>query len=234
MNVFNRVVIILLILVAMILVPLALVFPEQAEYVLRYGADVIAANLTWLRSLTPTAQIGARLILAAIGIAFFMLGLVLLVFELVRLRRGTVRLRDGSGALVMNSVAGQLAYAIDLLPGVLRVRPTVRSSGKAVDARLYVETASGVNVPAKSVEIKETARRVLEEELGLQIKREVQVVINPIPQPRARGGKPEAVPVTPSIPEEPAPIAVYEPEPLVDEIEEPEDSEVIEVRREQE
>lgn len=235
MNVLNRVVIILLILAAMILVPLTLVFPEQAESALRYAADVIAANLAWLHRLTPTQQIGGRLILAAVGIAFFMFGLLLLVLEVARLRRGTVRLRDGSGALVMDSVAGHLAYAVDLLPGVLRVRPTVRSAGKSVEASLYVETAAGVNVPAKSSEVQETARRVLEEDLGLQVKGEVQVVINPIPYPQMRGGKPQPAPVMPPIPEEreqPAPLAVHPVElpPEID-VEEPdEDSELIDVR----
>lgn len=232
MNVFNRIVIILLILAAMILVPLVLVFPEQAEATLRYGADLIAANLDWLRIQTPTAQIGIRLVLAAIGIAFFMFGLILLVLELIRLRRGTVRLRDGSGALVMDSVAGHLAYAVDLLPGVLRVRPTVRSAGKAVDARLYVETASGVNVPAKSTEIQETARRVLEEDLGLEVKGDIQVVINPVPYPQTRGAKQQPVPVVPPIPDEraqPGPVPVRPPVEIRDESEG--NSELIEVRK---
>ena len=45
MSIFNKVVVVLLLLVAMILVPLILIFPEQAESALRYAADVIQANL---------------------------------------------------------------------------------------------------------------------------------------------------------------------------------------------
>lgn len=233
MNILNRVVIILLILAAMILVPLALLFPAEAESALRYAADVIAANLAWMYSLTSTGQIGVRLILAALGIAFFMFGLFLLVLEIVRWRRSTVRLRDGSGALVMDSISGHLAYAVDLLPGVLRVRPTVRSAGKSVEARLYVETAAGVNVPAKSNEIRETAHRVLEEDLGLQVKGEVQVVINPIPHPQARGSKAQRAPVVPSISAElvhSSPPAVRPVELPPTGTEEKEDSELIDVR----
>ena len=41
MNLFNRIVIILLILAAMLIIPLILIFPEQAESGLRYVADII-------------------------------------------------------------------------------------------------------------------------------------------------------------------------------------------------
>jgi len=184
MNVFNRIVIVLLILVAMILIPLALVLPEQAEVALRYAADFVAANLAWLASLTPSAQIGVRLILAAVGLIVFLLGLLFLALEVLRFRRRTVRLRDGSGELLMDGVSGHLAYHIDLLPDVLRVRPKVESKGKSVRTSLYVETAPGINVPAKSAEIKETARRVIEDQLGLELGGEIKVVIRPTPYPR--------------------------------------------------
>ncbi len=184
MNLLNRIVVILLLLTAMIVAPLALIFPEQTEYSLRYAADLIQINLEWLAIQPPVTQIAIRLTLAAGGLLVFLLCLVLLVMEVIRIRRRTVRLKDGSGELMMDTLANHLSYHIDLLPDVLRVRPRLTSTGKGVRVSLYVETAPNVNMPSKSAEIKETARRVLEEQLGLRVKGEVKVTIKPIPYPR--------------------------------------------------
>jgi hypothetical protein len=184
MNVFNRIVIILLILTTIILIPTALILPEQAESALRYGADVIRANLEWMDSLAPSARIGMRLMLAAIGMVVFLVGLLFLALEVVRIRRKTVRLVDGSGELMMDSVSGHLAYYIDTMPDVLRVNPTVKSKGKSVRTSLYVETLPGVNMIDKSNEISATARQILEDELGLQVDGDIKVVIKPVPYPK--------------------------------------------------
>jgi uncharacterized alkaline shock family protein YloU len=180
MNLFNRIVIILLILAAMLLVPLFLMFPEQAEYALRYAADVVQANLVWLNSLSPAAEIGVRVLLGGAGLLVFVIGVVFLALEVVRIRRKTVRLKDGSGELLMDGISGHIAYYVDLLSDVLRVKPTVVSKGKSVEAQVYVETAPGINIPAKTTEIKDTVRQVIEEELGLQLKGEVKVVVKPV------------------------------------------------------
>jgi uncharacterized alkaline shock family protein YloU len=184
MNTFNRIVIILLLLAMMILIPLALILPEQTEYVLRYLADLIQVNLLWLSSLSGGIQIAIRLALAAIALIVFVIGLLFLVLEIVRLRRRTVRLRDGSGELMMEGLSGHLAYHIDQLPNVLRVRPDIESKGKSVRAALYVETGPDVSVPEKSAEIREVARKVIEEQLGLEIKGDIKVMIKPLSYPK--------------------------------------------------
>ena len=190
MNTFNRIVIILLLLAMMILIPLALILPEQTEYVLRYSADLLQVNLLWLRSLSETMQIAIRLALAAIALIVFVIGLLFLVLEIVRLRRRTVRLRDGSGELLMDGLSGHLAYHIDQLANVLRVRPEIESKGKSVRAALYVETGPDVSVPEKSAEIQEVARRVIEEQLGLELKGDIKVTIKPLSYPKvAHGGR---------------------------------------------
>ena len=102
------------------------------------------------------------------------------------IRRNTVKLKDGSGELLINGVAGYLAYYIDLLPDVLRVKPTVRGKGKSIHTTLYVEIAPGVNVLEKSSKVRETAHQVLEEQLGLQVNKEIKVIIKPVPHPKVR------------------------------------------------
>lgn len=184
MSTFNKVVVVLLLLVAMILVPLILIFPEQAESVLRYAADVIQANLEWLNGLSSMAQIGIRLLLSFVGVIVFLIGLLFLVLQVFHIRRKTVRLKDKSGEVMVDSITGHLTYHLDLLPDVLRVRPQVVSRGKNVSVTVYVETPPEVNVPEKSAEVQETARRVIEDQLGLEIRGEIKVIIRPIAYPK--------------------------------------------------
>lgn len=185
MNLFNRIVIILLILAAMLIIPLFFLFPEQAEYMLRYTADVIQANLAWMNTLAPTAYIGIRILLAGMGIIVFFIGVLFLALEVIRISRATVRLKDGGGEVMMDGIAGHLSYTIDLLADVLRVKPKVVSKGKSVQVELYVETAPGVNIPAKTAEIQAAARQVVEEQLGLRINGEVKVLIKPVSYPKS-------------------------------------------------
>ena len=184
MRILNKVVIILILLAIMILVPLILIFPEQAEFALRYAADVIKANLEWLQGLSSTAQIAVRLLLALVGLIVFLVGLLLIVLELVRIRRKTVRLKDKSGELMVDGIAGHLTYHLDLLPDVLRAQPVVVSGGKKLGVTIHIETPPDVNVPQKSAEVKETARKVIEDQLGLQTRGEIKVIVRPIAYPK--------------------------------------------------
>lgn len=188
MNLINRVVIILLILAAMLIIPLIFVFPEQAEFLLRYIADVIAANLTWLDGLSPAAQIGVRILLAGVGVVVLIIGLVFLALEVIRIQRRTVQLRNKSGKVVMDGVSEHLAYYIDLLADIVRVRPKIASKGKNVRVELYVETGPGVHIPSKTAEIQKTAQRVIEEQLGLELSGDVKVVIKPATIPKGTPG----------------------------------------------
>lgn len=219
MNILNKIVVILLLLAAMVLIPLLLIFPQEAETILRYAADVIKANLDWLSTQSSGAQIGIRLLLALGGLMAFLLGLVLLVFEILPFRRKTVRLQDDSGELMIDSISGHLAYHLDLLPDVLRVRPQITSRGKSVRAILYIETPPDTNVPQKSAEVQEIARQVLEEQLGLQAK-EIKVVVRPVDYPklspaeRKRPMRPERPIAPPLAPVEPM-VEDQEAEPLL-------------------
>ena len=185
MNVFNRIVVILLILVLMILIPLTLIFPEQAQAALRTAADIIQANVDWLNALPAQSELAVRAVLSVAGLFIFLVGVLLLVLESVRFRRRTVRLKNGSGELTTGGIAEHLGYYIDLLPDVVRVQPAIRSKGNSVSTTLLVETAPGINIPEKSSQVRETARYVLEEQLGLEVRDEIRVVIQPSSFPEA-------------------------------------------------
>jgi hypothetical protein len=205
-RILNKIIIILILLIIMLVVPLLLTFPEQAEFGLRYAADVIKANLVWLSNLPRTTQIGVRVLLALAGMIVFLIGLLFIILELFRGRRKTVRLKDKSGELLVDSISGHLTYHLDLLPDVLRVRPTVSSSGNSLRTTIHVETPPDVNVPQMSADVKETARKLIEDQLGLQTKGDIRVVVQPIAYPKispveqkrpSRADRPIAPPLPP-------------------------------------
>lgn len=201
-NLLNRIFVVAFIVLGMLILPLALIFPEQAEFIMRYIAEVFKANLIWLDGLTPAAHLGVRVLLAGFGLAIFVVGLILLVLELISFRRGTARLRDGSGEIMLDGVSEHLAYHIDLLSDIVRVQPKVTGKGSSVQVELYVETGPDVHIPAKTVEIQQTAKQVIVERLGLQLNGDVRVVIRPAPLPKI-APRPASVTV-----ESPAPAAV--------------------------
>ena len=205
MKILNKIVVSLLLLVTMILTPLILIVPDQAESWLRSAADIIQANLEWLEGQATGAQVGIRLLLALAGLFAFLVCLLLLVLEIFPLRRKTVSLQDSSGELMIDSISSHLSYHLDLLPDVLRVRPRISSRGKTVRATIYIETPPDVNVPQKTTEVQETTRQVLEDQLGLQTK-DIKVIIRPTDYPKLstserkrpmRAERPIAPPLTP-------------------------------------
>ncbi|MBN1642452.1 MAG: hypothetical protein JXA09_14550 [Anaerolineae bacterium] len=205
MNLFNKIVVILLILAIMVLIPLALIFPEQAEVVLRAAADIIGANVDWLHGLDTGPQIGMRLLLIAVGLLVFLGGLVLLIFEFVRFRqRGTVKLKDGSGEVTTSGISEHLAYYIDMLPDVAQVKPVVQTSSKGVQVTLNVEIAPGIDALQKSNQIRQTARRVLEDQLGLPVREEIRVVLKPSSFPKLAAGAQMPPVIAEAIGEKPA------------------------------
>ena len=216
MNLFNKIVVILLLLTIMIVVPLALIFPEQLEIFLRTSADLVGANVDWLLGLTPTGQIGMRLLFAAGGLLVFLVGLVLIVLQFVRFRRrGTIKLRDGSGELTTAGISQHLAYYIDMLPDVSQVKPVVESSSKGVRVTLNVEIAPGIDALQKSHQVRQTARRVIEDQLGVEVRDEIRVVLKPSSFPKLAAGAQMPPVVAEAIAETPAPQPAPVPETVI-------------------
>ncbi len=209
MNIFNRVVVVLL-LVALILISAAVVvLPKQA---LTVAGEFVAALDTYI----STFQGWAFMTIALLGI--MALCVVLLWLELRRPTSRTVRVEKISGGearVAVESVAQRLQYNLDQLPQVLSVRPRVSARGKRVDITLEIETTQDVNIPAKTEEIGQITRSVIEEQMGLKLGKMVISVRHtavpsleprrPIPAPPAPAPKPPDVPAveTPPEPEHP-------------------------------
>lgn len=205
MNIFNRVVVILM-LIALILISAAvIVLPRQALVV---ASEFVAA----LNAYVSTFQGWVFMTIALL--ALIALAIVLLWLELRRPVSRTVRVEKISGGearVAVESVAQRLQYNLDQLPQVLSVRPRVSARGKRVDVTLEIETTQDVNIPAKTEEMSQITRSVIEEQMGLKLgKMIVSVRHTAIPSPERRKSVaapslPEATPGSPTTPAENVP-----------------------------
>ncbi|MFQ5594077.1 MAG: alkaline shock response membrane anchor protein AmaP [Anaerolineae bacterium] len=179
MNVFNRIIVILLLLVS---VPLLLLmigvvaFPVQA-------ADVFSALIGTLRDISTTT----KLLIIATSLLLLIADIALLWFELRRPATSrTVRIKQvtgGEAEMSTDSIEGRLAYNIDQLADIIRVTPTVSGRGKGVDVMLDVETRPDIDVPVKTEEVMAVARQVVEDRMGLELTR-IRVNLRHAPFPK--------------------------------------------------
>lgn len=178
MNTFNRIVMVLGILVWIAAVTYVVLLPLDAVGVARIGLDQFEQSLFDDQFFTY--------FLAVSGVVLFLL-LVLLWLELRRPRRRTVRIKTqgrGNAQLDIESVIQSLEYRVDELAGVRQVRTHVRSRGKDVDVALDLDTSPSVNIPVLTDQVVSLAQDIVEEQLGLQIHGQVRVNIKHEPYPR--------------------------------------------------
>ncbi|MFQ5857201.1 MAG: hypothetical protein ACE5LU_16450 [Anaerolineae bacterium] len=179
MNVFNRIVIVLLLLFS---VPLLLLLIGIVLFSVQ-AADVLSALVAGLRNISTTS----KLLVVLASLLMLVVDIVLLWFELRRPAASrTVRIRQvtgGEAEMSTDSIEGRLAYNIDQLDEVIRVTPTVAGRGKGVDVILDVETRPDIDVPAKTEEVMAVARQVVEDRMGLELTR-IRVNIRHAPFPK--------------------------------------------------
>ena len=169
MNVFNRVVTVLL-AVAVLFVVLSLsVFPLLT-------LDWLAGTAQTWRDYLSYWELNAWYVYVAVRIVLVVLAVVLcgllLYLELRRRRTGAVRVVTGEGSkatVVTDSIAQRLVYHVDRLADVMSVRPSVVGRGRTVHVNLDLETAPEIDVPMKTDEVVAVAREVVEEQMGLQM-----------------------------------------------------------------
>ena len=177
MNVFNRIVMILAILVALALVIFLMIQPLTAAgfartYVALFEESVFNDQFYFVY-------------LVALGIVTFVL-LLLLWGEMRRARQKTVRIRTQGGKvqLGIQSVAESLEYRIDELAGARKVQPKVRSRGRDVDVTIDLDTSPSVNVPVLTEQITDLVHDIVQGQLGVKIHGKVQVNVRHEPYPR--------------------------------------------------
>lgn len=212
MNIFNRIVIVLL-LVSVILVSATLiVLPKQA---LSVASDAALS----LEQYASSFQGWLLMTLALAGI--IVLCIALLWLEVRQSAPRTVHVETVSGGqarVAVESVAQRLRYNLDQLPQVLAVKPHISARGKRVDIALEVETTQDVNIPAKTEEIGQLTHSVIQEQMGLKLGRLVVTVrhafLPPLERRKPAASPPASqAPLEPRTPEPGAGEAPSEPEP---------------------
>ncbi len=183
MSIFNRTVVILLLIALILLIAVFVIVPRDS-------LRLVAGTADWLYDGTADYADADPLFFAAlrviIGGALIVLCLFLLWLQLRRPRKKTIRaqkLEGGEAYITVDSVEQRLAYNIDQLPEVIRVSPQVDSRSRGVDVTLLVETTPEIDLPMKTDEIMQVAREVIVERMGLKLGK-VQVKIKHAPYPK--------------------------------------------------
>jgi hypothetical protein len=182
MNVFNRLVIVFLLLLVIVLTALVVIVPE-------YSLRVTAATFDWLHQGTTDYMENNRFFFAGARIlgggALIIVCLVLLWLELRRPRKQTIRaqkLAGGEAHIAVDSIEQRLEYNIDQLPDVVRVSPRIYGRSRGVDVNLLLETSPEIDVPMKTEEVMQVTREVIVERMGLKLGK-VDVKIKHAPYP---------------------------------------------------
>jgi len=178
MNVFNRVVMVILLLGLIALAVFLLVRPLQAvawaQVNLEYFEAQVVDPAFWNTFFLAT--------LGAIGVL-----VILLWLEIRKRRRKTVRVRTrakSDAQLAVESVSHSLEYRIDELAGVRKVVPKVRSYGKSVKVQLDLDTSPSVNIGLLTDQIVDMVHDIVEGQLGLKMAGKVRVNVHHEPYPK--------------------------------------------------
>lgn len=190
MNAVNRVLVVILLLIAIPLCTMLLVLPVPV-------LEAVGGQLTALVDFLNRLQWYVRV---PLGILFALtLDVIFILLIILEVRRPTpkaIRVEQTTGGEVLisvTSIADRLQYEIDQLSSVLRSRAKVSGKRGGVVVELDVETAAGIDVPQKAEQIVETARQVVEEKMGLKLARPPKVNLRAVPYPTA----PKALPPAP-------------------------------------
>jgi len=177
MNVFNRIIMVLGILAALVVVTYLMVDPYGAVMILRNGLDAFDRLLY-------TDQFYTFFLLGLGGTVLLLL--ILLWLELRRAHYKTARIKTQHGAaeLGVQSVAQSLEYRIDELAGVRKVRTHVVSHGRDVGIRVDLDTSPSVNIPVLTEQIANLCQDIVEGQLGVRIHGKVQINVKHEPYPK--------------------------------------------------
>ena len=171
MNLFNRIVAILLWLGLLAAALIGAVAPLASALWLQTQADLLVRQLDQWHAANPTNFLIGQ---ATVGIGALLLFGTLLFFEVLSGRPRGVRIRTtegGSAELDPGSVGRRLQWHLDQLAEVITVIPAVKSRRGAVDIRLEIETAADIDIPMKTDEVVGVTREVIERDMGLKLGR---------------------------------------------------------------
>jgi uncharacterized alkaline shock family protein YloU len=177
MNTFNRVVLVILLLLAMVLCSLMLVVPLRSLQIVSQQAQALANLLARLRAVV---RLPAGILLALI---VNLIGILLIVLEVRRSAPSGIKVEQASGGevtLSLASIAEQLKAELNQLPEIVQAKPKVSAKRKGVFVEVDTRIAAQSGVPNKAERIVEAIRRVVETQMGLKLARPPKVNIEAV------------------------------------------------------
>lgn len=169
MNIFNRVMVVLLLFLLLALAVVVAVLPGQAALAVENAMRNFGAFLATAEKSYFWLFVIARVALVLLALAII---LPLLWGELKPRRPKAVHVLTETGSkasVTTDSVARRLTWHIDQLADVISVTPDVSASGKAVNVVLNLETQPEIDVPMKTDEVVRVTREVIVDRMGLQL-----------------------------------------------------------------
>ncbi len=168
MNLINRVIVIVELLILVALMPILIV-------VLLFFLPTLPSTVeSYLRNLaSPANLVLTQIICVGVTALIFATALLLLFIELQHPtgRRLRVQVPEGQVEVTEDAIIQRLEHNILQVADVVHVKPRATSTrkGDAVNVFLELETNPDVNVPQKTQEVIGAARRVIEEQMGLKL-----------------------------------------------------------------
>jgi uncharacterized alkaline shock family protein YloU len=180
-NIFNRVIVILSLLVIMIVSAIFFIVPLPILQVVNAFLQQLETNL---KGMNQIFQIGGGL---AFTLLVWVICAAILWLEVRRPRAKTIKVAKISGGeaeLTIDSIANRLEYNIDQLADIIKVKPTISPGRKGVKVDLELETSPEIEVPMKTEEIQQLTKDIVETRMGLRLD-SVRVLIKHAPYPQA-------------------------------------------------
>jgi uncharacterized alkaline shock family protein YloU len=196
MNMFNRAVVILGVLLLIVVLIIAAVVPDVVLERILYTTDLAKG---FLEARRPTSY----LLFLLVDVVLVLVFVAWLWFELKPRPRKAVSVRNVSGAkaeMSTDSVEHSLQNRLIEIGDVLKARPIVRGRRGKVDIHVDLETAPGIDVPAKTAEVAQAARDVVEGKMGLKIG-SIKIHVKQAAYGRTKAAPAAASEPTPMLPE---------------------------------
>lgn len=204
MNIFNRVMMILAILIVFVVMSIGLVVPQESLMVVK---GTVEATLYTLGRIRPEFVLPFRALLILCTVFLDVLLIALLISEVRGPARRAIpvqKVEGGVVAVTVESLAERLRYHLEQLADVVGVKVRVTARGKGADLEINVQTSADMNVPEKAGQVLEIARQVVEDKMGLELVRKPRVYIHATPHPSA-AARPMSSPPVALPPTQPTP-----------------------------
>ncbi len=176
MNAFNRILVIILLMMLLVAGAVTLISPAFALGLMRATADSVRAN--FFAGFTDAGRVITRVILALAWVGF----LALLIWAEVR-RPGSrtieVSRYTGGSAIRISTVAvaEKIQEAVSAVGGIIAVKVNATGRNRAVEIKLDVAATKDTDLVQKAEEIATLTRQVVQDQLGLKLVGKPEVAI---------------------------------------------------------